>query len=286
MRSIMDVNKRNPKIAIAQMYVAPLAKEANEAKILALVDEAGTQGADVVVLPEMAVFGFDGVWGDNEKVREELLSLAETVPGPFTEQVAERAQRYNLHIFFTMFARGSEEKTTLYNTGVFATPSGEVVIYRKMHMYKGPLSDEAFYVEPGEEFKVVDTDVGKIGLQICFDITQPEAARVVTLMGAEIILHPNAWPEEAYLRYECLIPARAVENQLYLASCGQCGPQFYGHSRLVDFAGKELIKFGREEGVKSATVHLDAELRWRRDHLPYLSRRRPEKYGSLCASEQ
>jgi predicted amidohydrolase len=279
----MKVNGSNPRVAIAQMYPEPLAKEANEAKILALIDEAANQGANVVVLPEMAVFGFDPVWGNDDKVREELLSRAEPVPGPFANQVAESAQRHDLYVFFTMFERGPEEDPTLYNAGVFAMPSGEVVIYRKMHMYKGPLSDEAFYVEPGEEFKVVETSLGKIGLQICFDITQPEAARVLTVMGAQIILHPNAWPEEGFLRYERLIPARAVENQLYVASCGQCGPYFYGHSTLVDFAGKELIKFGREEGVKTAMIHLDAELRWRSEHLPYLSRRRPDKYASLCS---
>ena len=279
------MNRRDFKLTIAQMYAEPLAKEANEAKILELIDEAGSQGADVVVLPEIAVLGFDATWGSDEAVRKELLRRAEPVPGPFSNKVVERARRHDLHVFFTMFARGSEEEPTLYNTGVLAIPSGEVVIYRKMHLSITPFGDENSFVKQGDEFKVVETSVGKIGLLICHDITQPEAARVVTLMGAEIILHPSAWPEEGYLRYECLIPARAVENQLYFASCDQCGSQFYGHSRLVDFTGKELIKFGREEGVKSATVHLNAELRWRREHLPYFKTRRPEKYVDLCAEE-
>jgi predicted amidohydrolase len=281
------MNKRKVGVAIGQMLVEPLAKEANEAKILALIDEAANQGADIVVLPEMAVFGFDAAWSnDVDAVRKELLSRAEPVPGAFTNKVLERARLHNTYVFFSMFARGAEEELpVLYNTGVFAMPSGEVAIYRKMHLSITPFGDENSFVKQGDQFKVVETDLGKIGLLICHDITQPEAARVLTVMGAEIILHPYAWPEAGCLRYESLIPARAVENQLYLASSGQCGPHFYGHSRLVDFAGKELIKFGREEGVKTAMIHLDAELRWRRDHLPYFKTRRPAKYGILSAEE-
>jgi N-carbamoylputrescine amidase len=142
-------------------------------------------------------------------------------------------------------------------------------VYRKSHIPDGPGYQEKFYFRPGNTgFKVFSTAFGKLGAAICWDQWFPEAARIMTLKGAEILLYPTAigsephapWlsTKEPWIR---VMKGHAVANMIPVAAANRIGVEeeqsFYGASFLCDEFGEELLHFDQEEGVKVGIVDLD-----------------------------
>ena len=140
--------------------------------------------------------------------------------------------------------------------------------------------------------KVFETGVGRIGMNICFDIRMPESARVLTLLGAESIMLPTNWPKGADLVPKYVINARAYENRVNVIAVNRVGKErgfeFIGQSKIVDYSGKTLVEANSlEEEIIFGTIDLDGA---RKKHivlvpgefeLPLFKRRRPEFYGLL-----
>lgn len=264
------------RVAIAQVKASYFAKEENEEKILSLAEEAIEQRVDLLLFPEGVNLGYFIL--DQTKNKDEALSLAlELAPdfsSPWVDELKRKAAK-GIHIACGGFFRIEGNK--LANTLLLVSPRGELSAYYKTHLYHLKETREEDFVAKGNELKVVDTDLGKIGLSICYDLNFPEVTRILALNGAQIILLSAAWPKMAGATWDILLPARALENEVYLLASGQAGEEYYGHSKIVDYEGNILAEFEEEEGLKVAEIDLARQGKWRKI-VALFEDRRPELY--------
>ena len=123
-----------------------------------------------------------------------------------------------------------------------------------------------------------ETDFGTFGLSICYDLNFPEVARTLAMKGSKVILLSAAWPRSAGASWDTLIPARAIENELYVVASGQVGGGYYGHGKVVDYQGKVLVEFGgEEEGLKTAELDFERQKKWR-SMVTFFEDRMPDVY--------
>src|SRR6266545_5119161 len=202
-------------------------------------------GAELVVLPESATTGFTpGL------PAEALWDLVAEIPGPLTEPVQQTARRLGVHVVIGSYQRGPE-RGTVRNTAALIGPSGEVLgAYHKTHVFCGEGRAEGGWVTPGDEAVVVDTELGRIGLIICFDGDYPELARIEAVRGAEIICRPSALLRSADL-WELTTRARAYDNHVYLVGANATGTDPAG----VHYFGNSLIVTPIAEVVARGSTH-------------------------------
>lgn len=264
------------RVAIVQVKAPYFAKGENEEKVLSLAEEAIQQKADLLLFPEGINLGYFIM--DQTRSRDEALSLAlELAPdfsSPWVEELKRKAGK-GLYIACGGFFKIEENK--LVNALLLISPRGETSVYYKTHLYHLKEIREEDFVIKGNELKVVDTDLGKIGLSICYDLNFPEVTRTLTLKGAQIILLSAAWPKMAGATWDILLPARALENEVFIFASGQIGEEYYGHSKIIDYAGNILAEFGEEEGLKVAEIDLARQEKWR-EIVTLFEDRRPELY--------
>ncbi len=266
-------------------------KSANLETYQRFVSQAADEGVRLLVFPEASLQGFlfhlDHRF-DPEESRYHWEN-AETVPGPSTEIVAGWAAEHDMHIIFGLMERADHPATPmLHNSAVLVGPAGYIGTYRKVHQ---PTEELAHY-HPGREWPVFETDLGQIGMSICYDQCFPEAARELTLRGAEILAVPNAWPASDQAsddRYDFYGRSRAAENARWLLQSNQVGPsdrgdfEYLGHSRIIDPTG--MVVDHTEPGAEGLAVaeiepvKLDptrARSGW------YLQQRVPSTYTSIA----
>ena len=269
------------RAAVAQIDPKLGQVERNLDTCLARVEEAAAAGADLVVLPECAIPGYmyDSL--------EEALPFAEEIPGPSVAALEGACRRLGVHAVCGMLERDGER---LYNAAVLVGPGGLVASYRKTHL---PFLGVDRFVTPGDEFVVVETPLGRIGLEICYDLRFPEATRALALMGADVIAHPTNFPVAARIQTEMITLARAAENRVFLLTANRVGKErrgeFCGWSQIVDPYGKRLAE---ADGVEERLLVADLDLAQARDkdyvipgeyELHLFGDRRPELYGLLLA---
>ncbi|MCC2628889.1 MAG: hydrolase, carbon-nitrogen family protein [Thermomicrobiales bacterium] len=255
-------------------------KQANIAAALDLVDRAAATGARLVTLPE--------VWpylGPDDVSRDQ----AETIPGPITELLAERARRHGIYIHGGSIYETRPGDPGMYNTTVVIDPTGEIIArYSKIHMYDVVLDGVATYQEsaavtPGNETAITEIDGIPVGLTICYDLRFPELFRILALEGAQAIVLPAAFTlMTGKDHWETLIRARAIENGLYMIAPAQWGTHppgnwCYGRSMVVDPWGTVLTTAADGVGIAYATVDRSRIATVRRQ-VPSLANRRPEAY--------
>ena len=270
------------KFAVAQWHSVLGDVEANLEKAAVLIDAAAEQGADVVVLPETFTTGYS--------FNLEVSELAQPVPGPASDYVAELAAKHNVYIFGSIMER---DGGAFHNCGLFCSPDGGLVAkYRKAHLF----GDEKKGFEPGNEIGIVETRVGRLGLSICYDLCFPEYMRGIVLGGAEVILNstnwltvgpPRDWDEWqwSWRQTRALAVARALENTVGLVMCCQGAGlseniYSFGHSCIVSPSGRVLAELGDGEGVTVADIPMERVADWRQI-AAYLDDRRVELYGRL-----
>jgi predicted amidohydrolase len=213
---------------------------------------------DVIVLGEM--INRVGVPGEPEQ-------QAEPIPGPTTERMAEQARRHRSWIAFSMVERDGPD---LFNTAVLLDRTGRITgKYRKVQL---PFEEVSRGISPGSGFPVFATDFGKVGLLICHDASFPEAAREVTLNGAEIILMPIWGGREALVR------ARAIENGVHVVTSGYDYP-----SEIISPTGDVLAAVPVGKGPAVAVAEIDLSARVRQDWIgdwydSYQRQQRPSAY--------
>ncbi len=202
-------------------------------------------GAELVVLPESATTGFTpGL------PAEALWDLVAEIPGPLTEPVQQTARRLGVHVVIGSYQRGPE-RGTVRNTAALIGPSGEVLgAYHKTHVFCGEGRAEGGWVTPGDEAVVVDTELGRIGLIICFDGDYPELARIEAVRGAEVICRPSALLRSADI-WELTNRARAYDNHVYLVGANAVGADPAG----VLYFGNSMIVTPMAEVVARAATH-------------------------------
>jgi predicted amidohydrolase len=270
------------KLAVVQMDPKIGERARNRAAIVARIAEAADAGANLVVFPECAVSGyvFDSA--------EAAAPSAETVPGETTEAVERACRERGVYAIVGMLER---EGGALYNSAFVAGPEGLVANYRKCHL---PVLGIDRYVARGEALPVVELPFARIGILICYDVRFPEAARSLTLRGADILVVPTNWPEGAESAPEFLTRARAWENRVYVAACNRVGEErgarFIGRSQIVAPDGSFLAQAdGTSETMLTAEID-PARAREKRlvirageFELDPIGGRRPDLYGDLIA---
>jgi predicted amidohydrolase len=272
------------RVAVAQIDPKLAEKERNLDECLARLDAAVAAGAELLVLPECAIPGY------MFESAEEALPYAEEIPGPSTEALAAACGRIGAHVVCGLIERDGDR---LHNAAVLLGPDGLLGAYRKTHL---PFLGVDRFVVPGDELPVWDTPLGRIGIEICYDLRFPEVTRTLALGGADIVCHPTNFPTAAQVQTELITVARAAENRIFLLTANRCGrerwAEFCGRSQIVDPYGKRLA----ETGVAGeALLVADVELELARDkdyvipgeyELYLFGHRRPELYGALVEETQ
>jgi predicted amidohydrolase len=269
--------KEEFKISLAQICCKAANKTDNLKRIEKAIVKAKRQSADIVIFPELSLTGY--------VVRDQIYELAETVPGPSTKILEGIAKRTKMHIVFGMPELTDKTQATIYNTAVLVGPNGLLGKYRKMYLPTHSVFEEKRYFRPGYEAAVFDTELGKIGLIICYDIFFPEVARLTRLKGAQLIVCISASPAIRRAYFETLTTARALENTAFLAFVNlvgiEDGLQFWGGSRLIGPQGRIIAKakYDDEDQVTGNVNY--ADIRSVETFVPTLRDLRPELFDKL-----
>jgi len=210
-------------------------------------------GADLVVLPESVTTGFTPGVG-----AEELWDLVSPVPGPVTEPLQEVASRLRTHLVVGTYERGAD-RGVVHNAAVLLDPSGEVAgTYRKTHPFCTEMRSRGGWVTPGDEVCVVETDLGAIGMIICFDGDYPELSRITAVRGAEVIVRPSALLRSADI-WELTNRARAYDNHVYVVGANATGADpagvlYFGNSMIVTPVAEVVARAASHECWVSARL--------------------------------
>jgi predicted amidohydrolase len=269
------------KIAGVQMDVAIGQTERNLARILDALQESTRNGARLTVFPECALPGycFDSL--------EEARPFAEPVPGPSVARLAAACRELEAYVVCGMLESDGHR---VYNTAVLVGPDGLVGKYRKMHL---PFLGIDRFTTHGEiPPGVWQAGPVRVGMNICYDGSFPEASRVMALDGAELIVLPTNWPPAAKCFAEHTIPTRAMENHVYFMSVNRIGTersfQFIGKSMIASPVGEVLAA---ADGDEETILYADIDPAWARNkhlvrqaglhEIHRFRDRRPELYRRL-----
>ena len=212
-------------------------KERNLKQISEQASKARRKNVDLLIFPELHLTGYT--------MRDEVFHLAEPIPGPSTRKVETIAREHRVHVIFGM-PEESEVKGVIHNTAVFVGPKGLIGKYRKIHLPTHSVFEERRYYRPGQDASVFKTDIGIIGLNICYDLYFPELTRLQALQGAELVVCISASPGLRRRFFEGFCLSRAMENAVYLAYVNRVGIeeglQFWGGSRVIAPNGSVLAQ--------------------------------------------
>ncbi len=265
------------KIAMVQMAVGETPME-NLAHAKELLQNAKTLGADIAVLPEIFVCGYNNACFPEH---------AQTKDSLFMEELAKMVAE--MGIFLVAGSIPERENDLIYNTSYVFNPAGEIIAkHRKMHLFDidvkgGQYFKESDVLSPGDTFTTFETPWGKMGLMICFDIRFPELSRFLVLDGAKGIFVPAAFNmTTGPAHWELSFRARAMDNQVYMAGVSPARNESasyvaYGHSISTSPWGDVIHQMDEKEGI--AIVEWDMEkVDSIREQLPFLSNHRMDLY--------
>jgi predicted amidohydrolase len=268
------------KVAAVQMDVKILDKERNLARVLANLEKAARAGAKLVVFPECVLTGYCF------RSREETGPVAEEVPGPSTGEIAAAVRSLDCTAILGLLERSADR---IYNAAAVIGPEGILGTYRKLHL---PCLGIDHFATPGDRpFPVFATSHGRVGITICYDVSIPEAPRILKLKGAQLLAVPTNWPAGSDT-WQHTPAVRATENHLHVVAANRVGEErgfrFAGHSQIVDFTGQVHAEAGEsEETILYAELDLAAADSNRVVRIPgqwefdRIAARRPELYGPL-----
>jgi len=285
----MPNSARKVPVALIQMACSPQ-PEKNLKNALDRIAVAARQGAKLVCLQEL----FRSLYFC-QKEDYECFDLAETIPGPTTRLLSQAAKKHKITLASSLF-----EKRTgglYHNTAVVFGPDGKILgTYRKMHIPDDPGFSEKFYFAPGDTgFQPIDTPVGRLGVLVCWDQWYPEAARLMALRGAEILVYPTAIglarSEKRELHrvqlgaWQTIQRSHAIANGVYVLSINRIGREdhldFWGTSFVSDPFGRVMAQASSDKAeIVRATLDLD-QIGITRQHWPFLRDRRIDAYGGL-----
>ena len=274
--------KEKVLVAAVQCDIALFDKAANIAMIEQKTREAKEQGnVDLVVFPELANIGY--IRERNKEFGCEYIKNADKIPGEFTDALCEIAKKNDVYLISGMAELHPQIPGTLYNTAVLVDPSGRIAgIHRKVHI---PGYEKHYFI-PSQTNDVFRTDIGTIGMGICYDNQFAELTRTFALKGAEFLV--MLWNMPAFSNdggvLHRLTSIRAFENRMYCISANRIGEsagmKFLGSSAIADPLGEYLARAEEEDTILYATMERDMILR-ERAQMPIFRDRRPDMYGEL-----
>jgi predicted amidohydrolase len=278
--------KNHFKLAVCQMNVVDN-KETNVKKAVDMIESAARNDADLILLPEMFNCPYD-----NSKFREYAESAEDSAT---LEMISETARNSGVYVVAGSIPELDDGK--LYNSSFIFNRDGEVMdVHRKMHLFDIHVPGEISFRESetltaGDKVTVVETDLCRIGVVICYDIRFPELSRLMVDKGVELILVPGAFNmTTGPAHWETLMRVRAVDNQVYLAAASPARNHelsyiAYGHSMVVDPWGEVLSQVGASEEIIYAEMN-SSRIIDVRNQLPLLENRRKDIYRVTEGSGQ
>jgi len=272
------------EVMVSAVQICPrlLSKSDNLEKTLRMVETAARNGARLIALPELTLTGY--IFNS----LAEAMPVAETVPGPSTEELAHKCAELDVYTVIGLLERDAD---SVYNTAVLLGPKGIIGKYRKTHL---PYCGVDRFVSKGDiEYTVYDTEVGRVGMQICYDLQHPEGSRVLTLKGVQILVNIANWPTGVEFMPDFVIPTRVIENRIHLLACDRVGlergTRFIGSSMIIDADSKPLVRASKdEEEIIYAKLEPGKASQKRvvitpgENEIDIFADRRPELYGAIC----
>ena len=273
------------KIAAVQMDPKITKNRENLDKVLLETRIAAKNGADLIVFPECALTGY--VFSS----REEVMPFTESIPGASTESLAAYCKELGVHVIVGLLEKDADK---YYNAAVLIGPGGLVGKYRKTHL---PFLGVDRFLDAGDEpFQVYKTPIGNIGINICYDCNFPEGARVMTLLGADIIVLPTNWPVGREKVPGYVINTRAFENNVHFVAADRVGNErgasFIGRSKIISASGDTLAEASSD---KEETIYAEVSLMEARQkqvvfkpgefEVNFIRDRRPELYGEVTKQQ-
>lgn len=265
---------------------------ANLEKVKLKINDLAREGAQIVCLQEL----FTSLYFCEEENHDNF-KLAESIPGPSTEFLSLLAKQNNIVIIASLFEKRTEG--LYHNTTAVIDADGKYLgKYRKMHIPDDPGYYEKFYFTPGDlGYKTFKTKYACIGILICWDQWYPEAARITSLMGAEILFYPTAigWAmtqddatnDEQYNAWQTIQRSHAVANGVFVVSVNRVGTEgqmkFWGGSFISNPFGRLLYKAPHDqETAHVEEIDLETSDRYR-THWPFLRDRRIDSYQPILS---
>lgn len=263
--------------------------EATIEKVMAHIRKAASHGAQVICLQEL--FNTNYFCSSLDQTN---FALAESIPGPTTDRLNKLAGKLSVVLLVPIFEKAAAG--VYFNSMAVIDADGTLMgKYRKMHIPEDPGFHEKYYFTPGDlGYRVFDTAYCKIGTLICWDQWFPEAARLTTLKGAELIVYPtaigtlhtesDAEKEQFTDAWKTIQRSHAIANGCYVASVNRVGKEeatfFWGGSFVAGPFGELLSEGGEEEGIIYADIDLSA-LEAQRQTWPFFRDRRVDSYDGI-----
>jgi N-carbamoylputrescine amidase len=264
-----------------------------------LVRDAARKGAQIVCLKEL----FQSPYFCKSQ-QSDRFDLAESIPGPTTDAMQRLARELQIVLVAPIFER--QAAGVYRNSAAVIDADGSLLgVYRKMHIPDDPLFNEKYYFTPGDDspqtagFKVWKTRYATIGVLICWDQWYPEAARITSLLGAQVLFYPTAigwhpseraeWGQAQVDAWRTIQRSHAIANGVYVAAPNRVGHEdepgtngitFFGHSFIVDPFGRYVAEAGENEQVLIARCD-PALIETVRRNWPFLRDRRIDAYGPI-----
>ncbi len=273
---------REITVAIVQMKPQLGEMEENLVKMSDMISKiASQQRVDLIVFPELVTSGYElGV---------RFTELAQRVPGPTVNLMAQRANENGVYIAFGMVTKEKVE-SVLYNTAVLVGPEGELLdSYNKIHLR----GEERMAFREGYKLPVIETELGTIGMMVGYDLAYPEVARSLALDGSEIILCMANWEASHIDEWKTYARARAYENSVYMVAANRVGEDvtltFGGESMVIGPRGQIYASMVDEtdpetgeplEGFTVARIDLDTVRKFR-EEFQFMQTRQPTSYRTL-----
>lgn len=266
------------KLALCQMNVVDN-KEKNIKTARLMIEESISKNADFIILPEMFNCPYSNdkfiEYGEKEKSSETL------------SEISKLAKSNNAYILAGSIPEIEEDK--LYNTSYLFDRQGNVIAkHRKMHLFdidvKGKITfKESDVLTAGNEFTIADTEFGKVGIGICYDIRFPELAKIMVENGALILIYPGAFNmTTGPAHWELLFRSRAMDNQAFCigvapALNNDASYHSYGHSIITNPWGEVIAQASEKESLIISEIDL-SEIKKVREELPLLKNKRDDLY--------
>lgn len=275
---------------------------ANLEKSLSGISEASKNNCDLVLLPELHTLPYFCISEDKNNFK-----LAESIPGPTTDRLCKQAKQNEIVIVNSIFEK--TESDIYYNTAVVIDKNGTIAsCHRKMHIPYDPGYYEKFYFSPGDQgFQPIETSIGKLGVLICWDQWFPEAARLMTLSGAEILLYPSAigWdPRDSQDEQDRQLDSwitiqrsHAIANQIPILSSNRIGTEtsptdnaiqnvFWGSSFIAGPQGEIFSQAGVDQSSVIVTNIPLSRTKELRETWPFFRDRRIDAYKKLSENNK
>lgn len=270
-------------IAVAQIDIAFADRERNLRRMFQALEETAAKSARLTVFPEAALTGY--CFDSLDQARPHV----EPIPGPSTERMTQFCRKLGV---FAVYGLLEGDSSRVFNACALVGPEGVVGSYRKIHL---PFLGIDRFTTPGDRpFAVHEAAGMRIGMHICYDGGFPESARVMMLLGADLVVLPTNWPPGSECMAGFAVNTRAMENNIYYAACDRVGEErgfrFIGQSKICDPRGRALAEAPHDrEEILYAQIDVALARQKRIVRVPKLHEidrlndRRPEMYGPIVA---